>query len=136
MSPGSIDLSQILASLFAGLGMFFIGVKMIGTHLKQLAGPRMRRLVEASVRSRVRGSMLGTLAGVMTQSSNAVTFILASMISAGLLDVRRAVPVVVWSSVGTSSLVLVATVQISSANRFQWPDFAFSERRTSCRTVS
>ena len=82
--------------------MFFIGVRMIGTHLKQLAGPRMRRLVEASVRSRVRGSMLGTLAGVMTQSSNAVTFILASMISAGLLDVRRAVPVVVWSSVGTS----------------------------------
>ena len=42
MSPGSIQLSQILASLFAGLGMFFIGVKMIGTHLKQLAGPRMR----------------------------------------------------------------------------------------------
>ena len=115
MSPGSIQLSQILASLFAGLGMFFIGVKMIGTHLKQLAGPRMRRLVEASVRSRVRGSMLGTLAGVMTQSSNAVTFILASMISAGLLDVRRAVPVVVWSSVGTSSLVLVATVDIRLA---------------------
>ena len=112
MSPGSIDISQILASLFAGLGLFFIGVKLIGAHLRQLSGPRMRRLVEAAVRSRVRGAALGSLAGVMTQSSNAVTFILASMISAGLLDVRRAMPVVVWSSVGTSALVLLATADI------------------------
>ena len=118
MSSGAIPLSQILASLFAGLGMFFIGARMIGTHLKQLSGPRMRRLVEASVKSRARSSLLGTLAGVMTQSSNAVTFILASMISAGLLDVRRAVPVVVWSSVGTSALVLLATVDIRLAVLF------------------
>ncbi len=115
MSPETVPLSQIFASLFAGLGLFFIGVKLIGSHLKQISGPRMRRLVEAAVRSRARSSLLGTLAGVMTQSSNAVTFILSSMISAGLLDVRRAMPVVVWSSVGTSALVLLATADIQLA---------------------
>lgn len=112
MSQDAASLSEIAASLFAGLGLFFIGLKLIGAHLKQLSGPRMRKLVEAAVSSRLRSSALGTLAGVMTQSSNAVTFILASMISAGLLDVRRAMPVVAWSSVGTSALVLLATADI------------------------
>lgn len=107
--------SHIIASLFAGLGLFFIGVKLIGAHLRQLAGPRMRRLVDNAVRSRLRSGALGTLAGVMTQSSNAVTFILSSMIAAGLLDVRRAIPVVAWSSVGTSVLVLLATADIQLA---------------------
>ncbi len=115
MNPEAVSVSEILASLFAGLGLFFIGVKLIGSNLKRLSGPRMRRLVEVAVRSRARSSVLGTLAGVMTQSSNAVTFILSSMVAAGLLDVRRAMPVVAWSSVGTSALVLLATVDIQIA---------------------
>jgi len=38
-------MSIILGTLIAGLGLFFTGVKLVGTILKQLTGRRFRLLV-------------------------------------------------------------------------------------------
>ena len=43
---------DIFASIFAGLGLFFIGIRLIGTNLKQLAGRRMRLLITKAVSGR------------------------------------------------------------------------------------
>ncbi len=105
-------LTEISASLLGGLGLFFIGVKLLSGHMKQLAGRRFREMVTLMTRSRLRASALGVLSGCLTQSSNAVTFIVVSLLSSGMLTMGRALPVVGWSNVGTSLLVILATLDL------------------------
>jgi len=105
-------LQEILGPFIGGLGLFFVGVKMIGANLRLLSGPRLRQLVASSVSSAWRGGAIGTLSGGITQSSSAITLILSNMIAANLMSVAQAMPVVAWANVGTSALVLASTVDI------------------------
>ncbi len=106
---------EIAGSLIAGLGLFFIGIRLIGSHLKELGGRGLRRLIARATGNPLLGALVGALSGAITQSSSAITFIVVSMTSVGLLTVRRAVPLVVWANVGTSVLVLLAVVDLRLA---------------------
>ncbi len=100
------------ASIVAGLGLFFIGVKQVGHHLKQMAGHRMRAVMARTTSSRLRTSVLGVLAGALTQSTNAATFLVVSMVTSGIVDVAGALPIAIWSNVGTSALVMMSTLDM------------------------
>jgi phosphate:Na+ symporter len=103
---------DLFASLLGGLGLFLVGIRAVGTHLQQLAGPRMRAVMAAATRGPVSTSLAGLMLGGLTQSSNAVTFIATSLISAGLLRMRAALPMLAFANVGTAGLVLLATVDL------------------------
>lgn len=103
---------ETLATLLAGLGLFFIGIKFVGENLKRLTGRRFRRLVAASTRRGWSAAAVGTVAGGLTQSSNAVTFIAVSLVAAGLAGVAQTAPLVAWANVGTAGLVLLAAVDL------------------------
>jgi phosphate:Na+ symporter len=103
-------LPETIGNLLAGLGLFFIGIRFVGEHMKQMTGRRFRRAV-----SRLTGNPLaavgsGLASGAVMQSTTAVTFILVGLVSAGLIPVRLSLPVIVWANVGTSALVLLAAV--------------------------
>jgi phosphate:Na+ symporter len=102
-------MSQILATLVVGLGLFFLGLHLVGSNLMQASGRTFRSLLARVTSSIWRGSLLGVLAGAGTQSTSAVTVILASMTASGLLTVQQALPIVAWSNVG-STLLVFATV--------------------------
>ncbi|MCX8517675.1 MAG: Na/Pi symporter, partial [Rhodoferax sp.] len=104
--------ATLLGEIFAGLGLFFVGIKLIGGNLQQMTSRTVRDRLRRAVDTPVRGALLGIVAGALTQSTNAVTFIMTSMSAAGLLTIARAAPVVIWANVGTSALVLVATVDL------------------------
>lgn len=103
---------EIVADIAAGLGLFFIGVRLIGGNLRELSGRWFRRLIARATGNPLLAALVGTLSGAITQSSSAITFIVVSMITSGLLGTRRAVPLVVWANVGTSVLVLLAVVDL------------------------
>jgi phosphate:Na+ symporter len=107
-----MNITEFLIVLFAGMGLFFIGVKLIGSHLGQMTGRGFRKWILRLVDTSWSASLLGILFGAITQSTNAVTFIVSSMITAGLVPVRVAMLVVIWANLGTSALVLMATVHI------------------------
>jgi len=109
---------EIFVDILAGLGLFFVGVKLIASHLKQLSGPWFRRLIERATRRPAAAALLGVLSGALTQSSSAITFISISVVTAGLADVTRVAPMVIWANVGTSVLVLLSSVDISHAVLF------------------
>lgn len=102
----------MIATLFGGLGIFFIGIKMISSHLSQMAGRGLRRGVLRLVGKRWSASLLGIVFGAVTQSTNAVTFIVTSMVTAGLVQVRAVMPVVIWANLGTGVLVFLSTLNI------------------------
>ncbi len=109
---------EIFVDILAGLGLFLVGVKLIASHLKQLSGPWFRRLIERATRNRFAAALLGLLSGALTQSSSAITFISISVVTAGLSDVARVAPMVIWANVGTSVLVLLSAIDISHAVLF------------------
>lgn len=106
---------QFLAALFGGLGLFFLGIRGLSGQLAALAGNRFRAEMARSTGSPWQAAGLGLLLGGVTQSSNAVTFITASMRSAELIAPRRALPLLAWANVGTAALVLLATFDLRAA---------------------
>jgi phosphate:Na+ symporter len=98
-------MSNILPQLISGLGLFFLGLHLVGTNLKQISSRQFRSLIARFTDRVWRGSLLGVLAGAVLQSTSAVTVILASMATTGLITIRQALPLVAWSNVGTTLLV-------------------------------
>lgn len=103
------------AELLAGLGLLFIGLKLLSGHLQQAMGRRVRILLKGATRSRLVGFVSGAVTGAIVQSSNAVTLISANLVRGGALTTRDAIPVVAGANVGTSALVFVASVDLKVA---------------------
>lgn len=106
---------MIVLEIFAGLGLFIVGIRMLGTHLGQIAGRRMRTLVGRAVGGQRAATSLGLLLGAVMQHTNAVIFMLANLVQAGVLDTRRARPVIAAANLGAAAVVLVASVSLKGA---------------------
>lgn len=105
-------LLDALITLFAGLGLFFVGIKLLGAEMAQLTGRRVRRWVARSTGSYPQAALVGLAGGAVTQSTNAITVILMSLTSADLIRPRQARPVLAWANIGTAALVLIAAVDL------------------------
>lgn len=109
---------EIFANLLAGLGLFFIEVKFIGDHMRQMAGHGFRRIVALMTDHPALAILSGMIAGALVQSSAAVTFIMTSLVSSRLITIRKAMPIVTWANVGTSLIVLLAVLDLHLAALF------------------
>lgn len=106
---------ELLAIFLVGLSFFFLGVGAIRSNLQQLATRRFRRWLAEVTESRWRLALAGFLSGAVTQSSTAVSFLLAGLISSGSLSLRGALPVVGWSNLGVTVLVFLSAVRLDLA---------------------
>ncbi len=106
---------DLIASFLGGLGLFLVAVRGLGTQLQQMAGRRLRVAVAHATRGGAGAALTGATLGALTQSSNAVTFVAASMVQAGILPLARALPVVAWCNMGTVVLVLAAALDLRVA---------------------
>jgi len=109
---------EILGTVLAGLALFFVGIRTISENAKQMATRRFRRLIARWTKSSVLASLAGVLSGFVTQSTSVATFITASLTSSGLMTVRKAFPIIIWSNAGCSVLVLLAVLDIKYAVLF------------------
>lgn len=97
---------------FAGMGLLFTGLRMVGAEVQQLAGGRVRGWIAATLLRRGAPQLLGMMSGACSQSAGAVTFAAAGLVAAGAATLAQALPLLPWSSVGTSLLVLVAAIDL------------------------
>lgn len=102
---------SVLAPLLTGLGLFFCGVRFIAANLTPLAGPAARRLFQGAVKTTPAAAIAGILAGLVSQSTSAVTLVVVSLVRAGIVPEGRAVLLPVWSQVGAAALVIIASLQ-------------------------
>ncbi|WP_179404296.1 Na/Pi cotransporter family protein [Burkholderia guangdongensis] len=106
---------DIFALIFSGLGLFFVGMRFIGTHLQQLVGRKMRIMITRAVSRKGSVALFGLAAGTIFQSVNAVTCLLLVLIAAGAIDTRRAFSAIAWTNIGTATLVVIASLNIHLA---------------------
>jgi phosphate:Na+ symporter len=100
---------------WAGLGLFFVGMRMVGTHMRQFTGGAVRSLLIRVLNRPMAPQSAGLMFGALTQSTGAVTFITSGLIASGAMTLERALPMLAWANMGTSALVLLAAINIHSA---------------------
>jgi len=106
------------STAFGGLGLFFVGVRLVGTHVRQLVDDSVRMLLARYLKRRGVAPIVGMLTGAVTQSSSAAAFIAIGLMSSGAIAMSSAFNLLVWANVGTSALVLLAAVDVRALALF------------------
>ena len=95
-------LAQNIFYIFGGLGLFLFGMKMLMNGLEELAGNRMRQVVERATSNRFFGIAAGALVTVLIQSSTATSVIAVGFINAGLMSLAQAISLIIGAHIGTT----------------------------------
>jgi phosphate:Na+ symporter len=103
-----MELADVL-TLFAGLGLFFTGLTLLGEELKRASGPCLRRFLRPLTRRPVTAWAGGVLAGALTSSSKAVTFSLGGLVAASAVPLVEALPIALGGTVGAALIVFWTT---------------------------
>jgi len=104
---------EIIGKILLGLGLMFTGIQMLSSGLKQIGSRQFRMLATQFVYSRGRAVVFGLGSGMIMQSTSAALMILASLISAGALNVTQAIAILNGFSVGNCVLLFIVSLNIS-----------------------
>ncbi|HEY0977183.1 MAG TPA: Na/Pi symporter [Flavobacteriales bacterium] len=103
--------------LAGSIGLFIHGMKSMSEGLQKMAGGRMRRVLDAMTRDRLRGVLTGFATTAVVQYSSVTSVMVVSFVNSGLLSLRQAIPVLIGANIGTTvKLVLFAAVGFTSVS--------------------
>ena len=105
-------MNELIAGIAGGLGLFIAGMWLLTENLKTLASRRLRRSASRWTTNRFSALLWGVLAGAITQSMTALTFIVVSILRSGLIATRGALALILGGCVGASFLVVIVTFDI------------------------
>lgn len=89
-------------SLLGGLAMFLYGMEVMGDGLKNASGPALKKAMGKATKNVVFGVITGMLVTAVIQSSTATIVLAVGLISAGILNLRQAVGIVMGANIGTT----------------------------------
>ena len=105
----------MILSLLGGLGLFLYGINAMGDGLEQAAGPKMKKLLEVLTRNKLLAVLVGALVTGIIQSSSATTVMVVGFVNAGLLNLSRAIGVIMGANIGTTVTSLMLSVEVDFA---------------------
>lgn len=92
----------MIFSLLGGLGLFLYGMKMMSDALENMAGDRMRRVLELLTSKRLAAVGVGAGVTAVIQSSSATTVMIVGFVNAGLMTLLQATGVIMGANIGTT----------------------------------
>ncbi|XP_068200931.1 sodium-dependent phosphate transport protein 2B-like [Palaemon carinicauda] len=107
--------------VFGFLYLFICSLDFLSSGFRLMAGKTTSDVMNNEyVKNPIVGLMIGILVTVLVQSSSTSTSIIVSMVSAGILDVHTAVPMILGSNIGTSvTNTIVSLTQAGDRNEFR-----------------
>ena len=105
-------MSELIAGVAGGFGLFMVGMWLLTENLKALTTRRLRRNAGRLTENRFSALAWGALAGAITQSMSAMTFIVMSFLRSGLITPRGSLALILGGCVGLSGLVVIVTFDI------------------------
>ena len=132
-------MNELFAGVAGGLGLFIVGMWLLTENLKALATRRLRRTAGRWTENRFAALAWGALAGAVTQSMSAFTFITVSILRSGLITTRGALALILGGCVGVSALVVIVTFDIKVVSLYVLGiagALVVSERLSSLRPVA
>jgi phosphate:Na+ symporter len=93
---------EIIFSLIGGLGLFFLGMRMMSESLRKVAGNRLKNTLDILTRRPIIGLFIGTLVTMLVQSSSVTTVMTVGFVNAGLLTLKQAISIILGANIGTT----------------------------------
>ena len=102
MTP-SIDWLQTLFFIIGGLGIFLYGIHHMGESMKLLAGTQLKKLIEKTTSTPLKGIFMGILVTTLLQTSSGTTALTVGLVRAGLMTLPQAVGIILGANIGTTT---------------------------------
>lgn len=103
-----------IINLLGGLGLFLFGMKYMSEGINQVAGPKMKNMLEKLTRNPIKGFFLGVLVTAVIQSSSAATVMVMGFLNAGIMDLAQATGVIIGTNIGTTITAVLIAVDVSA----------------------
>lgn len=114
MAEAPTDTLHSLAAVLGGVGLFLLGMTLLTEGLKALAGPGIRGSLQRVTARPARAFGAGMAMTVASQASSATVLATIGFVTAGMLSLTAALPIIAGATVGTSSTTwFVATLGLS-----------------------
>ncbi|MCI8367228.1 MAG: Na/Pi cotransporter family protein [Eggerthellaceae bacterium] len=107
------ELLQIGIGLLGGLAIFLYGMKLMSSSLQEAAGARMRSILAAVTKNPLLGVLTGAVATAVLQSSSATTVMAIGFVSAGLMRLPQAIPIIMGANIGTTITAQIIAFKLS-----------------------
>lgn len=90
-------------SLLGGLAIFLYGMNMMGGSLEKLSGGKLEQILEKMTDKIYKGVLLGCAVTAVVQSSSAVTVMVVGFVNSGIMELSRAIGVIMGANIGTTA---------------------------------
>ena len=91
-----------ILGLLGGLALFLYGMQMMSNGLEDIAGNRMKQLLEKLTSNRFLGVLVGAGITAIIQSSSATTVMVVGFVNSGMMTLNQAVWIIMGANIGTT----------------------------------
>ncbi len=112
--PAELDVFKMVQTVFGGLGVFLLGMKMLSDGMQALAGSKMNRLICAVTDNRILAILVGVGVTGIIQSSSATTVMVIGFVNSGLMTLMQAIGVIFGANIGTTMSMWILTLNVSA----------------------
>lgn len=102
-----------LPSLLGGLALFIFGMNFMGEGLQKAAGERLRHILKILTTNPFMGILVGMIVTTIIQSSSATTVMVVGFVSAGLMNLRQAIGVIMGANIGTTVTAWLVSIKLN-----------------------
>lgn len=107
------EMLQLGLGLFGGLALFLYGMGLMSGGLQEAAGERIRGILAAVTRNPLLGVITGAVATAVLQSSSATTVMTIGFVSAGMMRLPQAIPIIMGANIGTTITAQIIAFKLS-----------------------
>ena len=106
-----MEIYECILALIAGVGVFILAMKLLSNSLNEIAGERMKTLLEKIAGNRIKGVLIGALVTAVIQSSSATTVMVIGFVNADVMDLKQAASIIIGANIGTTATGLLASLE-------------------------
>lgn len=96
-----MDIFDVL-NMIGGLSLFLFGMNAMGNGLSKMAGGKLETVLEKLTSKRIWAVLLGAAVTAVIQSSSATTVMVVGFVNSGIMQLSRAVGIIMGANVGTT----------------------------------
>ncbi|MDX8364218.1 Na/Pi cotransporter family protein [Cytobacillus sp. IB215665] len=109
-----LDVQKMIFEFIGGLGIFLFGIKYMGDGLQKSAGDKLRDILDRFTTNPFMGVLAGIIVTVLIQSSSGTTVITVGLVSAGFMNLRQAIGVIMGANIGTTVTAFIIGIKLSN----------------------
>ena len=106
-----MEIYECILALISGVGVFILAMKLLSDSLNEIAGERMKLILEKIAGNRIKGVLVGALVTGVIQSSSATTVMIIGLVNANVMDLNQAAAIIIGANIGTTVTGLLASLE-------------------------